>query len=226
MALDLIHNLTVTPTFGYQDDDYLLNPTEIGLTRSQAWRAGVELAFVVNPDTTLMFSYMNEQYSQQLRASTSATVPSPAANTYDTPIKDVVNSFVGTIKYAAIPNKLDLSLSYSVALSKNSQPVTFQTGALPSTGQYPEVRSNWQRLQATAKYKFDKETVQKLGWKGDVSAKLSYIWERNSVDNWQNDLMQNYMASLNPSYGYMTWLAFNNPNYNVQLIITSLAFKW
>jgi hypothetical protein len=26
--------------------------------------------------------------------------------------------------------------------------------------------------------------------------------------------------------GYMTWLASDNPNYNAQLIMASLAFKW
>jgi hypothetical protein len=68
--------------------------------------------------------------------------------------------------------------------------------------------------------------VRRLGWKGDVTAKLRYAWERNSVDNWQNDLMQIYMAAFSTSYGYQTWLAYDNPNYNVQLITASLAFKW
>ena len=66
----------------------------------------------------------------------------------------------------------------------------------PSVGQYPDVKTTWQRLEATAKYKFDKETVQQLGWKGEVTAKLRYAWERNSVDNWQNDLMQTYMYTV------------------------------
>jgi hypothetical protein len=48
------------------------------------------------------------------------------------------------------------------------------------------------------------------------------VWERNSVDNWQND-------SVAP---YNTWatnalfMAYNNPNYNVHMLMASLAFTW
>jgi hypothetical protein len=39
-------------------------------------------------------------------------------------------------------------------------------------------------------------------------------------------LMQTYMYSVSSSTGYMTWLAFNNPNYNVHRLTASLAFAW
>jgi hypothetical protein len=47
------------------------------------------------------------------------------------------------------------------------------------------------------------------------------------VQNWQIDTMQTYM--YNPAFtgvGYMTWLAWDNPNYNVHLIAASLVMKW
>ena len=80
-------------------------------------------------------------------------------------------------------------------------------------------------------YKFDKELVQRSGFKGEVIANLRYAYERNRVTNWQYDIMQTYMyansgALTNTSLGYMTWLAGNNPNYDVQLIAASLILKW
>jgi MtrB/PioB family decaheme-associated outer membrane protein len=229
LAVDVLHGLTVTPNFGYQDDVYDIPYGQVGLTRSQVWRAGVEVAYMLDPRTSLLFSYLNEQYNQNLRATTSATVPPPAANTYSTAIKDNVNTFVGTINYAAIPDTLDLKLSYSVSFAKDSQPVVFDNGTTPAVangGQYPDVKNTWQRLEASAKYTFDKDAVRNAGIKGEMYAKLQYVWERNSSENWQNDIMQTYMAAYNTGYSYMTWLAYDNPNYDVQMIIASIGFKW
>jgi MtrB/PioB family decaheme-associated outer membrane protein len=230
VSIDVIRGLTLTPTVMHQDDVYRIASTEVGLTRSDSWKAGLEVAYVLNPATTFLFSYMNEYGSQNLRSTgATSTGALTTANTYSANIKDKVNTFIGAVNFAAIPDKLDLSLSYTVALANDSQPVYFENGALPSSGQYPDVRTTWTRLEAMAKYRFDKETLQQIGWKGDVIAKLRYAWERNSVDNWQNDSMQTYMYTAGApgsSYGYWDWMAYDNPNYNVHMISASLTFKW
>jgi MtrB/PioB family decaheme-associated outer membrane protein len=230
VSIDIIRGLTVTPTVAYQDDAYQVSSTEVGLTRSESWKAGIELAYVLNPATTFLLSYMNEYGSKNLRSTgATSTGALPATNTYSANIKDTVNTFIGAVNFAAIPDKLDLSLSYTVALANDSQPVYFDSGTLPSSGQYPDVKTTWTRLEAMAKYRFDKETTQQLGWKGDVIAKVRYAWEHNSVANWQNDSMQTYMYTAGApgnSYGYWDWMAYNNPNYNVHMISASLIFKW
>ena len=55
---------------------------------------------------------------------------------------------------------------------------------------------------------------------------MRYVWERNSVDNWQNDLMQTYMYSAGTRHQLHTWLARDNPNYNVHMLGASLGFAW
>ncbi len=60
-----LRGLTVTPTFGYQDDNYSISATEAGLVRSQSVKAGVEVAYAINPSTTIIVAYMNEQYRQK-----------------------------------------------------------------------------------------------------------------------------------------------------------------
>jgi hypothetical protein len=234
VSVDLVHGLTVTPTFGYQDDVYKIASTEVGLTRSTSVRAGVDVSYMVNPATALTFSYMNEQYLQNLRSTgMTSTSALTAATTYSSPVRDRINTLMAGINYWAIPDQLNLDLRYTVMLATDHQAVYFDNGTQPGSGanysQYPDVRSMWQRVEATAKYKFDKEIVQRLGWNGDVYAKLRYAWERNSVDNWQNDMMQTYMysaAAPGTSYGLLTWLAYDNPNYNVQLLMASLTLKW
>ena len=57
----------------------------------------------------------------------------------------------------------------------------FANGTIPTAatgGQYPDVRSDLQRLEAWAKYTFDEAWVRQMGWSGKVIAKVRYAWER------------------------------------------------
>jgi hypothetical protein len=38
--------------------------------------------------------------------------------------------------------------------------------------------------------------------------------------------MQAYMNSLVPSTGFATWMAYDNPNYDVHLVGASFGLKW
>ncbi len=233
VAVDVAPNFVVTPTAGWRNDDFNLNPaTELGLLRNHSWNAGVEAAYAVTPDTRLLFSYMRE-HRNQLVASTSmnedapATPPPfPADSYYTANVQDNVNTFIVAADHALIPNKLDLKLGYTFSRAVNSQPIIFADGHTPDGGQFPDVKTTFQRLDALLKYKLDEDKVRQLGWKGNVTVKLRYAWERNGVGNWQNDLMQNYMQATDANTGYMTWLAWNNPNYSVHLIAASIGFNW
>jgi hypothetical protein len=67
----------------------------------------------------------------------------------------------------------------------------------------------YQRLDASATYKFDKQQVARLGWKGDVKAKLRYTWERNSVSWYASDW---YAPGYSTSVFVMGW---DKPEHNV-----------
>jgi MtrB/PioB family decaheme-associated outer membrane protein len=235
LAVDVVRGLTLTPTLGYQEDNYQISSTEAGLVRSQSIKSGVELAYMVNPSTTILLAYMNEQYRQNLKYTTAsgggAVTP---ANTWHTDIRDNVNTIMGAVNWAAIPEKLDFRLSYTMSLSQEGQPITSDTGAVPAAGsgavgtggQFPDTKGQWSRLEALAKYTFDKERVRAMGFNGEAFAKLRYVWERNSVNNFDQDIMQAYMNPLINNTGFMTWMAYNNPNYDVHLIGASLGLRW
>lgn len=230
VSIDVIRGLTVTPTFGYQDDYYSLASTEAGLTRSQSIKSGVEVAYAVNPTVNIMLAYMNEQYRQNLRFTTASGGSAvTAANTWHADIKDNVNTVMAAINWGAIPEKLDFRFSYAMSLSNDSQPFNSDAGAVPTAatgGQPPDVNGQWSRFEALAKYTFDKTWVKSMGFNGEAYAKLRYVWERNSVNNFDQDIMQAYMNPLITNTGFMTWMAYNNPNYNVHLIGASLGLKW
>ncbi len=88
--------------------------------------------------------------------------------------------------------------------------------------------TTFQRLEANAKYTLDPDFVHSLGWTGAVSLKLRYAWERNSVTNWNTDLMQPYMYQtlMQSQVAYYQAMAGNNPNYNVHMLGGTIAWAW
>ncbi len=250
----VLNNLTVTPNFNVKNDTYIFSQNQEGLTSDRSYAAGIEAAYAATPDVTFLFSYMNEQRSQNVlsasntylcpyTSSAAACVPSyTAAQLTSTSVRDNVNTVVLGVNYAVIPQKFDLHLGYTLSMGKNSQPLFFangtgpQSGGYPSLiagvnnpGQFPDVNTTFQRVDLTGKYVVDKDFVTSLGLKGEVALKLRYAWERNSVTNWNNDTMQPYMytAMMNqPQAAYVQWMAGNNPNYNVHLLGGSVSFAW
>jgi MtrB/PioB family decaheme-associated outer membrane protein len=221
--------LTISPSAGLLYDNYPMDAAGgIGLTYSHAWHAGVEATYVFSPAASVLFSYMFERYHQFLNASTATGTSNPFApgSFYTADITDAVHTVVAALNVTAIPDRLDLRFSYAVSFSTDNQPVVFGTGAGPSGGQYPQVNNMWERFDASAKYRFDPDFVHSMGWKGDIYAKLLYAWERNSMGNWQIDIMNNYMIQVSSSTGYMTWMAFDNPNYNVHMLAGAIGFSW
>jgi MtrB/PioB family decaheme-associated outer membrane protein len=241
LAMDIVvvRGLTITPTFKYQDDHYGLNQlTQLGLTDSSSWNGGVDVTYVLNPDAAITVGYLKEFYNQQLYgiSSTSPTAVLGGANfSANTSDHSNVDTITAAVRYAAIPNKLDLDLRYTGSLAIDGQRLLLGTAAnggnptcpatmAPVTNcQFPDVRTSFQRLEASATYKFDQDLVKQAGLTGQVKAKLRYAWERNAVTNWQNDPLAPFSPIVSTQG---IWLASDNPNYNVQLLMASLAYSW
>jgi MtrB/PioB family decaheme-associated outer membrane protein len=219
-----MRNLTITPTLKYEDANYGVDPVTFqqGLQDSRKWAAGVDATYVINPITSVMVGYMYEYNTQLLygcsgEGSTAACGPQTLTNDAST-----IHTFTTALRYAAIPDKLDTELRYTASHGDDNMQL-FVNGGPPTTGgQFPDDKTWFQRLDATATYKFDHETVARMGWKGDVKAKLHYAWERNSQTNWANDPLTPY-SLLSTSTLFMAW---NNPNYNVQMLMGSISASW
>jgi len=247
--VNVLRNLTVTPTFNLRNDTFIFAQNQEGLTSDRSVAAGVEMAYVATPDAIFLFSYMNEQRNQNiLSAGSTALFPYTTATAYtgaqlfSASVRDNVNTFVIAMNYAVIPQRFDVHLGYTLSLANNNQPLYFangtgpQSGGYPATlanaaanpGQFPTVNTTFQRLEATAKYVVDRDFVTSLGFKGEVALRLRYAWERNSVTNWNTDTMQPYMYLVqNQSQNlYYQAMAGNNPNYNVHLLGGTVSFAW
>ena len=224
----LVPGVTITPTFKYQDDHYGINPAnQTGLEDSRSWSAGIDIVYVVNPTMSFMVGYMREFYTQLLYGMNGGSGTSPVGGTNSNMTNDrtIVDTFTALARYEAIRDKLDLSLRYTLANGVDNQNLFLGNGSTPSGGQFPNVTTWFQRLDATATYKFDKTQIAQLGATGELKAKLHYAWERNSVSNWSNDPLAPY-SPVSAGSANSIWLAYDNPNYNVHLLMASLAYSW
>src|SRR5664280_865266 len=158
-------------------------------------------------------------------------------------MKETVDTFILRAKHEAIPNKLDFDFGYTLSIANSSTSINpgpfssygsslaannFPIGTVSTAGgPVPDTKTTYQRFDVIGTYKVDPDVVHQAGLQGQVIAKLRYAYESTRVTNWQNDNMQTYMySSANPTLAYQTWLAGNNPNYDVHLIAASLAYKW
>jgi MtrB/PioB family decaheme-associated outer membrane protein len=228
-AMDFVplHNLTISPLIKYIQMEYGVSPGQQGLRDSRKWTAGSDVTYVINPTTSVMVGYMYEWGSQLLygincteSSLTGAQCAGAATLTNDA---TTVQTFTAGLHYGVIPDKFDTDFRYTLSHGTDNMQM-FVGGALPTGGQFPQDRTWFQRFDATAIYKFDKQQVASLGWKGDVKAKLHYTWERNAVDNWSNDSL----TALTNQTGMNStlWLAWDNPNYNVHMLSASIVASW
>jgi hypothetical protein len=220
-----IRGLTISPSLKYKDDYYGLNPlNQLGLTDNQSLSGGVDVAYVVTPELTFAFTYYYEDYHQVFYSNESNQTPTAAQGLIINNDKVYVNTVTAAMHWAAIPEKLNIDVRYAVsdAIDKQNCSKCLVTGATVPTP-FPDNKTLFERLDATATYKLDPLWVSQMGFKGDILAKLRYTWERNSVSNWQNDPVAPFSPAINPTE---IFLAFYNPNYNVQVIAGSLVALW
>ncbi len=230
--------VTVTPTFKYKDDYYPLNTATgapvgtlaEGLQDQKMLSGGVDVAWVVMPNLSIVASYYYEYYHQQLYSGGNNAFPT-AANLVTTIDNEFVNTVTAAVKWAAIPNTLDFDVRYSVSDGLDQQSCNLCTwknsaGVSQPTGTpFPNDTTLFQRVDATATYRFDPTWVQQAGFKGDLLFRLRYTWESNAVSNWQNDALAPY-TDIPGFTANALWLAYDNPNYNVQMLSASLIARW
>jgi len=224
--------VTITPTFKYKDDYYPLNTntgalagaTALGLADSKMISGGVDVAWTITPTLSIVASYYYDYYNQLLYNTTTPSATTLVTTTDQT----YVNTVTAAVKWAAIPNTLffDARYSYSYGIDAQNCPVCTNTAGSGFTGAvYPNDTTQWQRVDVTATYKFDPTWVQQMGFKGDLLVRLRYTWETNSVSNWQNDELLPLMGTSTGLQDAI-WLAYYNPNYNVQMLALSLMARW
>ena len=169
----VVHNVTVTPFVKYVEADYGVDTGQQGLKDSRKWSAGTDITYILNPDTSFMVGYMYEWGSSLLfgincteSSTTGAQCVAPQTMTNDT---TTVHTFTAAVRYGVIPQKIDTELRYTASHGTDNMQLLgsgsgFNANGTPSQGgQFPANHTWFQRLDATAIYKFDKEQLARNG---------------------------------------------------------------
>jgi MtrB/PioB family decaheme-associated outer membrane protein len=226
----LPNSVTITPTAGFRFDHYGTDPyaavRELGLLHDNAWDVGVEAAWKPNRTMTVMVSYTHEESQRQIMAAFAAA---PPVQGLDVQTRDNTDTVIFGVNAEVVPDKLDVKGTFTAVrtfggLAAGQGPGT--TGAVNSN-LFPDVHSNFNRLDATARYRFDR--IQQAGMRLEPFVKLRYLWERNSTDDWA-PLAWNYMYNFNGQTGSTfakgIMLGWDNPNYNIHAVMLSAGVKW
>jgi MtrB/PioB family decaheme-associated outer membrane protein len=225
----VLPGVTITPSVKYKDDYYPLNTPNTpataipeGLSDQKSLSTGVDVGWVITPDLSIVASYYYEYYDQLLYSGTTTAAPT-AATLVTTTDKEYVNTVTAGVRWAAIPNTLDLDARYTISDGVDEQICSLC--AAPNGPVFPNDVTLFERVDGTATYKFAPTFVSQLGWKGDIKARLRYTWERSSVSNWQNDSLAPF-TNIPAFASTGIWMAWDNPNYNVQMLSASLIATW
>ncbi|HWJ20131.1 MAG TPA: MtrB/PioB family outer membrane beta-barrel protein, partial [Geobacterales bacterium] len=227
-AVDVTHEITITPNGGFTYDDYktdieFFTPGEIGLKKTKSWNAGIDGTFNVAPGVALFASYNFEDGYRQVYENAAI----PKANVETT---DLNHTIILGGKFTLIPAKLFLDANYTYTRSTSE----WDLGCTPAGCQYPgmavypDVHNTLNRFDVQAKYMFDDAFMKSAGFAGKAYVKARVLWEKNSNDSWQS-LQNQYGYLVNPgnaTTAYSIWMANGNPNYDVVLGQLSFGVKW
>jgi MtrB/PioB family decaheme-associated outer membrane protein len=180
------------------------------------------------------------------------------ACTWRSDIDQRYHTFMAAADWKVIPSRFDLRLEYlysrgsedntttpcsaplivagnpvgtnCAGLNTIGSPAVLVDPALVNFGQFPKETNTFQRFNVIGRYYVDPIVVQQMGFKGDVTIKVRYTWEKNENRNWAIDNLTPYVptADVNELTGAnrSLFLAAFNPNYTAQVVAVSTVVKW
>jgi hypothetical protein len=200
--------------------------------QDNVWNAGADIAYTFTRGITFLASYNREEHREGLFGAQGSTIVGTGVtttnNSYGSNMNDFVDVFLVGANFELVPERDDFKFTYTLVHDRevwSTGIVTALAGQPSNFSQYPDVVNNFQRIDAVYKHRFDPDWVRKAGFTGDVVAKLRYTWERNAVANWQ-DVNTPDVWFYDQGANRMLSMAAINPNYNVQMVVASLAVKW
>ena len=155
-AIDVTHELTVTPNGGFMYDDYQSNiefgapGSEAGVKKIRSWNAGIDATLNVNRSLALFVAYNYENGYRQVYQQENL----PDLNIETT---DRTNTFMVGAKTTLIPDKLtvDGNFTYSKSTSEWDLSCTPNGCRYTPLAVFPDSHNTLTRFDVTAKYMLD-----------------------------------------------------------------------
>jgi Putative outer membrane beta-barrel porin, MtrB/PioB len=195
----------------------------MGLLHDNAWDIGIEAAWKPTRGVTVLASYTHEEAQREINAANSTTTG------LDVQTRDNTDTFIFGVNAIVIPEKLDVKGTFTAVRSFGSLAAGQGPGTTTAVNSnlFPDVHTNFDRVDIIARYMLD--PIRQAGIKFEPFLKARYLWERNSTDDWQPlawNYMYNFAGQTGPTFAKGIMLGWDNPNYNVQVLMLSAGMKW
>ena len=235
-----LETLSITPTASYYYDNYLDTQSSLlsvdpagqgqrspflGVQNATGWQLGADVTWAPVQRLSMSVGYMYENYFRKMESRSRPVVTGAGALDFTdfdwiSDINDVYNTVYANLKIAIIPAVLDAAFnaSYAGALgtvkSRNPVAPTSGTAAQDTTAKaqrFPAYEDNLFHLEASVAYHF---------WK-NWTAKLGYVYEQWTKQNWQTDTLNPFLPGVTS-----IWLGNDLRNYTANTIYATLAYTF
>jgi len=214
--------ITITPSAGYRNDDYYNSP--LGLQHAEAWSLGLDLSWSPLEWLALSAGYTYEKIDQEMRSRNrevvgTATIDPPDFDWLSDNV-DTIHTLYAGLRATLIPRVLDwvLNVAYSHAKGEinTSNPVTPTSGTAAQRANatakvMPNFKDSLFRIDTAVRYAFLKNWVAKLG----------YIYERWTGDDFRTDTLNPFMPGTTSIF-----LGNDLKDYAAHIFVVSLGYRF
>ncbi len=195
-----VEDVSIGLSGSYSRSDY--GDTKLGLNDSDQWSAGVDTGVQVATGLAVstFYTYENVLWSQRSRwrPVSGTTVGDDPLNNWESDSEDRVHTAGVTTDFVLIPDRLDGSISYVVAIARGETRASGVPGFTNATGSatppdggnavdYPDLKDTLHSPIVVLRYHLQKH----------FTVKLQYRYENFRLVNFKTDNLEPFMASSN-----------------------------
>ena len=201
LRADIAFSERINLGLGFDSSDDKYKDSEIGLTEGKDMNVNGDLVMTLTERTSVHFFAVHEEIKSKQAGSQTYSTPDWNADT-----KDKVDTFGLGLKHAAIPDKLDVGLDYSVTRSRSE--ISVNTGA-PGAA-FPQIAANLDSVKLYATYRM----------KENMSLQAGYWYESFDSKDWMLDGVT--LATI-PN---VLTLGLQAPQYHVNVFRLAVRYKF
>jgi MtrB/PioB family decaheme-associated outer membrane protein len=217
-----VETLTITPTFGYRQDDYIAS--RLGLQEETVWSAGMDVTWSPVERVSFSAGYLREEFSRQLR---SRSRPVTGTTTFDfkdfewvSSQADIVQTLHAGVRVAVIPLVLDWTAGASYAIAQGydntHNPVDPASGTAAQRTSarakpIPTTEDQLLHVDTALRYHF---------WKA-WTASFGYAFESFQKNDWRTDRLTPVLRGVTS-----VWLGNDDRNYAAHIVGVTLAYRF
>ncbi|MBI3076712.1 MAG: MtrB/PioB family decaheme-associated outer membrane protein [Deltaproteobacteria bacterium] len=210
--------MTISATYGLGKDDF--KDVGFGITSDNNWSAGLDVFYRVSPRVALFTNYTREEFKSKMRSrQRGGAAGDTAANDWASDMTDIVDTVGAGVDVGVIPERLDLTLAYSIAVATGqvrARPLGTPTVSGFTAENYPDTKNRLHQLKAALKYHLGE----------NLTAKLSYTFERFVNRDFQTDIMDPWMGAVDSGANSSIFLGARQPSYEAHFVALSLSFRF